>query len=161
MRRAGVDFSSTETRNIRDFVAFAADRCGSQSSLARQCDVRQPTIAAIISGARGAGIKSLMAVATAMGVTVDDIVSGAATMRLRALSGTVVDVENHSERSRAARALATLYNLPLPDVFWLFDDLGISVPDLVPATVWFDSARSLLERRRLSGQLPSSHSSRA
>lgn len=139
--------SEQEDANVRAFIVQAVKIAGGQSALARSTGIAQATIGGVLADRRAGG-RTLRALAQATGVPVDEILNGSGIYRLRALNGSKVDQANTLARLRATRALSELFELTVGEVSEIFDELGIILPEAVPATIWFDAGRSAIERRK-------------
>lgn len=148
MRRTLLDYGPDDSRNIREFVAFAATSWAkSETELAERCGLSQAMISSVMAGTRGTGIRSLRALSAATSISTEDISSGVGLLKLRARMSSPTGNANDEGRLRAARALAELFGLPITETMSIFDELGVSLPIEVPASTWFDVGRSALERR--------------
>ena len=146
--RPKASFSTAEQRNVSAFFAEASVFFGSQQAAADACGVSQPTVAGIISQKEGFGHKSLVGISRATGIPVDEILSGAGVIRLRARQNPTLDVASELNRLTATRALSILFGVPEEEISSLFTELGTSLPVQVPAETWFDVGRAAIERRR-------------
>lgn len=142
-------YSATERRNVANFFSYAVKWAGTQPKLAEMTGLAQATINGIMNLKAGFGHRSLLEIARVTGVTVEDILSGAGLARLRGRGTTAAEGVVQQHRTRAARALAELFGLPLSEALALLDSLGLVLPAEVPATVWFDAGRAALERRAI------------
>jgi transcriptional regulator with XRE-family HTH domain len=145
----GSTLTREEKRALSEFTLFAALKVmGGHAELAAEAKISRSMVSYVISGTKPAGGKTIRAIADAMGVTVEEMLSGEGLAILRARAAKGTDRIQAEKRKRAASALATLFDLPFRDVDSIFDEHGIVLPLSSPAASWFDIARAYIERRQ-------------
>jgi len=139
--------TALEQDNVSRFFSAAVRQFGTQTALAKAAGISQSTIAGVIAQRYGGGHKAIAAVARVTGIAMEAITSGEGLIALESRRDPLFDAIGESNKLRAIRALAELYEQPLSDVTAVVDELGAPLAVGTPATVWFDVGRGAIERR--------------
>jgi hypothetical protein len=130
-------------------VAFASTRWAeSQVELGSIIGISQAMISGVVSGTKPGGGRILKSLSSATGISMEDILSGVGLHKLRAKTESHPSRVQHENRTRAAEALAKLFDMPFDEIVDIFDELGVALPSEVSATTWFDVGRLAIERRK-------------
>lgn len=149
MQRPSATLSPAEAKNLREFTRYAAFHWASnQPELSASTGISQPMISNIISGNKPGGGRTLRALSRATGISSEDILSGAGLAKLKTRGHEQGERRQSEERTRAAEALAKLYDMSFEAVVEIFEELGVVLPSEVSALTWFDVGRSAIERRK-------------